>query len=621
MKTIRLTMAQALLKFLDNQYVEVDGKENKFVKGVFGIFGHGCVTGLGQALEQGGHELVYYQGHNEQGMVHVATAYAKQKNRKEIFACTSSIGPGALNMVTAAATATVNRIPVLLLPGDTFACRQPDPVLQQVEQPTSHTITANDAFRAVSKYWDRIERPEQLMTAAINAMRVLTDPAETGAVTLCMPQDVEAEAYDYPVEFFNKRVHHLERRLITKGELKRAVDLIRRKKRPVIICGGGVAYSEAQEELKKFAEAFNIPFGETQAGKGLIPWNHRLNLGGIGVTGGLAANTIAKDADLVIGVGTRFSDFTTASKSAFKNPEVEFMAINVSSFDAMKLDALTVVADAKEALTAIQTALKAVGYKTAYNNDEIVEIKGEWDREVDRLYSIELNGGLSQTRVLGELNELLDEDAIVVGSSGSLPGCLQRLWRSTKPKTYNMEYGFSCMGYEVAGALGVKLAEPDREVYSMVGDGSYLMLHSELFTSIQEGRKINVLLFDNNGFQCIKNLQMSQGTDQFGNEFRYRDKGTRRLTGDFIPVDFAANARSYGAETYTVTTIDELRDALEKVKKAAVSTLIDIKVLPGTMSGGYESWWRVGVAEVSTSEKVKVAYEEMEKQIETARKY
>jgi 3D-(3,5/4)-trihydroxycyclohexane-1,2-dione acylhydrolase (decyclizing) len=621
MKTIRLTMAQALLKFLDNQYVEVDGKENKFVKGVFGIFGHGCVTGLGQALEQGGHELVYYQGHNEQGMVHVATAYAKQKNRKEIFACTSSIGPGALNMVTAAATATVNRIPVLLLPGDTFACRQPDPVLQQVEQPTSHTITANDAFRAVSKYWDRIERPEQLMTAAINAMRVLTDPAETGAVTLCMPQDVEAEAYDYPVEFFNKRVHHLERRLITKGELKRAVDLIRRKKRPVIICGGGVAYSEAQEELKKFAEAFNIPFGETQAGKGLIPWNHRLNLGGIGVTGGLAANTIAKDADLVVGIGTRFSDFTTASKSAFKNPEVEFMAINVSSFDAMKLDALTVVADAKEALTAIQTALKAVGYKTAYNNDEIVEIKGEWDREVDRLYSIELNGGLSQTRVLGELNELLDEDAIVVGSSGSLPGCLQRLWRSTKPKTYNMEYGFSCMGYEVAGALGVKLAEPDREVYSMVGDGSYLMLHSELFTSIQEGRKINVLLFDNNGFQCIKNLQMSQGTDQFGNEFRYRDKGTGRLTGDFIPVDFAANARSYGAETYTVTTIDELRDALEKVKKAAVSTLIDIKVLPGTMSGGYESWWRVGVAEVSTSEKVKVAYEEMEKQIETARKY
>jgi 3D-(3,5/4)-trihydroxycyclohexane-1,2-dione acylhydrolase (decyclizing) len=490
-----------------------------------------------------------------------------------------------------------------------------------VEQPTSHTITANDAFRAVSKYWDRIERPEQLMTAAINAMRVLTDPAETGAVTLCMPQDVEAEAYDYPVEFFNKRVHHLERRLITKGELKRAVDLIRRKKRPVIICGGGVAYSEAQEELKKFAEAFNIPFGETQAGKGLIPWNHRLNLGGIGVTGGLAANTIAKDADLVVGIGTRFSDFTTASKSAFKNPEVEFMAINVSSFDAMKLDALTVVADAKEALETIQTALKAVGYKTAYNNDEIVEIKGEWDREVDRLYSIELNGGLSQTRVLGELNELLDEDAIVVGSSGSLPGCLQRLWRSTKPKTYNMEYGFSCMGYEVAGALGVKLAEPDREVYSMVGDGSYLMLHSELFTSIQEGRKINVLLFDNNGFQCIKNLQMSQGTDQFGNEFRYRDKGTGRLTGDFIPVDFAANARSYGAETYTVTTIDELRDALEKVKKAAVSTLIDIKVLPGTMSGGYESWWRVGVAEVSTSEKVKVAYEEMEKQIETARKY
>ncbi len=621
MKTIRLTMAQALLKFLDNQYVEVDGKENKFVKGVFGIFGHGCVTGLGQALEQGGHELVYYQGHNEQGMVHVATAYAKQKNRKEIFACTSSIGPGALNMLTAAATATVNRIPVLLLPGDTFACRQPDPVLQQVEQHTNLTITANDAFRAVSKYWDRIERPEQLMTAAINAMRVLADPAETGAVTLCMPQDVEAEAYDYPMEFFNKRIHHIERRLITRGELQRAVDMIRKKKKPLIICGGGVAYSEAHDELIEFAEVFNIPFGETQAGKGLIPWNHRLNLGGVGVTGGLAANVIAKDADLVIGIGTRFSDFTTASKSAFKNPEVEFLAINVSSFDAMKLDALTVVADAKEALRAIKEALKAVGYKAAYTSEELAEIKGQWDKEVDRLYSVELEVGLSQTRVLGELNKLLEEDAIIVGSSGSLPGCLQRLWRSTKPKTYNMEYGFSCMGYEVAGALGAKLAEPDREVYSMVGDGSYLMLHSELFTSIQEGSKINVLLFDNNGFQCIKNLQMSQGTDQFGNEFRYRDKGTGRLTGDFVPVDFAANARSYGAEAYTVTTIDELREALEKVKKAAVSTLIDIKVLPGTMSGGYESWWRVGVAEVSTSEKVKAAYEEMEKQINMVRKY
>ncbi|HYE84165.1 MAG TPA: 3D-(3,5/4)-trihydroxycyclohexane-1,2-dione acylhydrolase (decyclizing) [Clostridia bacterium] len=621
MKTIRLTMAQALLKFLDNQYVEVDGKENKFVKGVFGIFGHGCVTGLGQALEQGGHDLVYYQGHNEQGMVHVATAFAKQKNRKEIFACTSSIGPGALNMVTAAATATVNRIPVLLLPGDTFACRQPDPVLQQVEQPTSYTVTANDAFRAVSKYWDRIERPEQLMTAAINAMRVLTDPAETGAVTLCMPQDVEAEAYDYPDYFFKKRVHHIERRLITKGELSRAVELISKKKKPIIVCGGGVAYSEAWEELKQFAEAFNIPFGETQAGKGLIPWNHRLNLGGIGVTGGLAANVVAKDADLVIGVGTRFSDFTTSSKSAFKNPEVDFMAVNVSSFDAMKLDALTVVADAKEALKALRQALEASGYKAAYSNEEIAEIKSKWDKEVDRLYSVELDNGLSQTRVLGEINKLMEEDGIVVGSSGSLPGCLQRLWRTTKPKTYNMEYGFSCMGYEVAGALGAKLAEPDKEVYSMVGDGSYLMLHSELFTSIQEGCKINVLLFDNYGFQCIKNLQVSQGTDAFGNEFRYRDCATGRLTGAVVPVDFAANARSYGAKTYSVTTIEELKAALEDAKKSTVSTLIDIKVLPGTMTGGYESWWRVGVAEVSTSEKVQAAYEAMEKEIKKAREY
>lgn len=621
MKRIRLTMAQALLKFLDNQYIEIDGKENKFVKGVFGVFGHGCVTGLGQALEQGGHDLVYYQGHNEQGMVHVATAFAKQKNRREIFACTSSIGPGALNMVTAAATATVNRIPVLLLPGDTFACRQPDPVLQQVEQPSNYTITANDAFRAVSKYWDRIERPEQLMTAAINAMRVLTDPAETGAVTLCMPQDVEAEAYDYPDYFFKKRVHHIERRLITEGELKRAVELISRKKRPIIICGGGVVYSEAQEELKQFAETFGIPFGETQAGKGLIPWNHRLNLGGIGVTGGLAANTVAKEADLVIGVGTRFTDFTTSSKSAFKNPDVDFLAINVSGFDAMKLDALTVVADAREALKAIGKALKETGYRAAYGDEEIAEIKSKWNREVDRLYSAEPEGGLSQTRVLGEINKLVDENAIIVGSSGSLPGCLQRLWRSSKPKTYNMEYGFSCMGYEVAGALGAKLAEPDKEVYSMVGDGSYLMLHSELFTSIQEGMKINVLLFDNYGFQCIKNLQVSQGTDHFGNEFRYRDSGTGRLTGDIVPIDFAANARSYGAKAYSVRTIEELGAALEDAKKSKVSTLIDIKVLPGTMSGGYESWWRVGVAEVSNSKKVQAAYEAMEREIEKAREY
>jgi 3D-(3,5/4)-trihydroxycyclohexane-1,2-dione acylhydrolase (decyclizing) len=614
-------MAQAFVKFLDNQYIEVDGKEYKFVKGVFGIFGHGMVVGLGEALEGGTADLTFYQGKNEQGMAHAAIAYAKQKNRQEIFAVTSSIGPGALNMVTAAATATVNRIPVLLLPSDTFACRQPDPVLQQIEDARDFSITANDAFRPVSKYWDRISRPEQLITAAINAMRVLTDPAETGAVTLAIPQDVQAEAYDYPVEFLAKRVHHVERRLLTKPALKRAVELIGKKKKPLLICGGGVKYSEAGTALKKFAEAFNIPFSETQAGKGTVTWDHRLNLGCVGVTGTLAANRIAGEADLVIAVGTRLSDFTTGSKYAFQHPEVEVLAINVNDFDAYKTNATPIIADAKAALEELTVALQEKQYVSGYAG-EIEAIKEEWHAEVDRLYAINLAEGLAQTRVLGELNEkLFAEDAIVVGASGSLPGCLARVWRPKKENSYHMEYGFSCMGYEVSGSLGVKMAEPDREVYAMVGDGSYLMLHSELLTSIQEGYKINVILLDNNGFQCIHNLQRSQGISSFANEFRYRERETGRLTGEYIPIDFAANARSYGAKAFTVTTIAELRSAVEQAKKETVSTLIDIKVLPGTMTGGYESWWRVGTPEVSNSEKVLKAYRKMQETAEKAKKF
>jgi len=621
MKTIKLTMAQALMKFLDNQYVEFDGKENKFVRGVFGVFGHGCVTGIGQALEQDRHGLVYYQGHNEQGMVHAAVAYAKQKRRREIFACTSSIGPGALNMVTAAGTATANRIPVLLLPGDTFACRQPDPVLQQIEQPYNYTITANDAFKAVSRYWDRIERPEQLMTAAINAMRVLTDPADAGAVTLCMPQDVEAEAFDYPEYFFRKRVHYVERRPLAGGQLRRAVEIIKRKQKPVLICGGGVVYSEAHEEFIRFAEAFNIPFGETQAGKGAVVWDHPLNLGGMGDTGTMAANRLAGEADLVIGVGTRLGDFTTCSKWLFKNPEVEFLALNVNSFDAFKMDAVPIVADAREALKGIADALKREGYKSGFAVSYIKKLKDEWNQEVERLFLDERKEGLSQTRVLGELDKLLEPEDIVMGSSGSIPGCLQRIWRPKGIGTYHVEYGFSCMGYEVAGALGIKMAEPDKEVFSMVGDGSYLMLHSELFTSIQEGYKINVLLMDNNGYQCIKNLQLSKGSEQFGNEFRFRSEKTGRLTGDFVPIDFAANARSYGARAWTVRTIGELREAVRAAREETRSTLIDIKVLPGSMTHGYGNWWRVGVAEVSTSRKVQDAYEENRKNIKKARLY
>ncbi|AUS96008.1 3D-(3,5/4)-trihydroxycyclohexane-1,2-dione acylhydrolase (decyclizing) [Clostridium thermosuccinogenes] len=644
MKTIRLTMAQALVKFLDNQYVEFDGVQHKFVKGIFTVFGHGNVLGLGQALEQDPGELVVHQARNEQGMSHVAAGYAKQKLRKQIYACTSSVGPGAANMVTAAATATANRIPVLFLPGDTYASRQPDPVLQQIEHFHDISISTNDAFKAVSKYWDRINRPEQLMSAMLNAMRVLTDPADTGAVTIALPQDVQAEAYDYPVEFFKKRVHRIERRPPTKEMINDAVNLIRTKKKPILICGGGVRYSEASETFRAFAEKYNIPFGETQAGKSAIPWDHELNLGGIGATGNLAANMIAREADLVIGVGTRYTDFTTSSKWLFQNENVEFVNINVAEFDAYKLDAVKVVADAKVALEALMQELDKVGYKSAYTN-EIKEAKDKWAEELKRLDTLQYTGKgfkpeiaghidhvleefgeatgsyLTQTRVLGILNEILDNDAIVVGSSGSLPGDMQRVWRAKAPETYHMEYGYSCMGYEINAALGAKLACPDKEVYAMVGDGSYMMLHSELPTSIQERKKINVVVFDNMSFGCINNLQMGHGMGSFGTEFRYRNPETGKLDGDLIYIDFAKNAEGYGCKTYTVRTEEELRAAVEDAKKQTVSTLIDIKVLPKTMTHDYESWWRVGSAEVAEKESVLSATRRVKKELEKARKY
>ncbi|MGM0838474.1 MAG: 3D-(3,5/4)-trihydroxycyclohexane-1,2-dione acylhydrolase (decyclizing) [Bacillota bacterium] len=621
MNTIRLTMSQALVKFLDNQYVQFDGKEHKFFKGIMGIFGHGNVTGIGEALEREPHDLTFIQGKNEQGMAHAAIAYAKQKNRLETFACTSSIGPGALNMVTAAGTATVNRIPVLLLPGDIFSDRQPDPVLQQIEDPTDYTISANDAFKAVSKYWDRISRPEQLITAALNAMRVLTDPVDTGAVTLCLPQDVQSEAYNYPVEFFKKRIHHIDRRPPTKASLKRAVDLIQNKKNPIIIAGGGVHYSFATSTLKDFAESFHIPVAETQAGKSAFNWDHPLNVGAIGVTGSLTANKLAKEADLVIAVGTRLADFPTASKQAFQHPNVEILSINVSAIDAMKMNGVSVVADVKEALEALAHELETLHYEVRYSKEEIVKLKQEWDSEVDRLFALDHEEGLSQTRVLGEINTFLGVNDVIVGAAGSLPGDLHRVWRSKSPKDYHLEYGFSCMGYEVSGAFGVKMAEPTKEVYAMCGDGSFLMLHSELLTSIQESQKINVLLFDNHGFQCIHNLQRGNGSDGFGNEFRYRSSETNHLTASYIPIDFTAYAGALGVKTYSVQTIEELRDALKNSKKDTVSTLIHIKVVPGTNTDGYESWWRVGVAEVSKSEKVLKAHKEMEKNVALAKKF
>lgn len=611
MKRERLTMSQALVKFLDNQYIEFDGVESKFVSGIFGIFGHGCVVGVGQALEQGGHNLKFYQGKNEQNMALAAVAYAKQKDRKAIIPCVSSIGPGATNMVTACGCATANRIPLLVLPGDTFACRQPDPVLQQAEFFDNYGRTVTDAFKGVCHYFDRINRPEQLMTACLNAMRVLTDPADTGAVCLAMPQDVEGEAYDYPEHFLKKRVWHIDRRPIAKSQLDRAVRMIKESKKPIIICGGGVRYSGAEKQLLAFAEKYNIPIAETQAGKGIIPWQNPLNLGGIGVTGGKAANVIGRDADLVIGVGTRFSDFTTSSKWLF-NENRKVLAINICPFDAYKMDAEAVVADVREALNALTDALN--GYKTKYN-DEISKAKAEWNAIVDDYYTKELDGGINQTLALGIINEFMGDEDIALGSAGSLPGDMQRLFRPKGRGTYHMEYGFSNMGYEVNGALGAKLAKPEAEVYTFCGDGSFLMGHSELYTAVQEGLKINVCLFDNLGWGCIENLQNNQGTDTFGTVFRARNPKTGMLDGAEIAVDFAKIAEGYGAKGYSIHNSAELRAALEDAKKRTEPVLFDIKVLPKTMTPGFESWWRVGVAEVSKSESVRAAYDDMQKNI------
>ncbi|MES5264014.1 3D-(3,5/4)-trihydroxycyclohexane-1,2-dione acylhydrolase (decyclizing) [Priestia megaterium] len=644
METVRMTTAQALVKFLNQQYVEFDGKQHQFIKGIFTIFGHGNVVGLGQALEEDPGHLDVYQGRNEQGMANAAMAFAKQKHRKQIMACTSSVGPGSANMVTTAATASANNIPILLLPGDVFATRQPDPVLQQIEQSYDLSISTNDAFRPVSKYWDRVSRPEQLMTAMINAIRVLTNPADTGAVTICLPQDVQGEAWDFPAYFFQKRVHRIERRLPTRDSLADAIQLMKTKKKPIIICGGGVRYSEAAKELKQFASEFHIPFGETQAGKSAVESDYRYNLGGIGVTGNSAANTIAKEADLVIGVGTRFTDFTTASKQLFQHPNVQFLTINTSEFHANKLDAVKLVADAKEGLLALRKELKSIDYQSGYTT-EIANAKDAWETELERLHSIRFTGAdfvpeiqghldgslaeyveslgtqLTQTEVIGEVNKLLDDNSVIVGAAGSLPGDLQRMWNSTKPNTYHMEYGYSCMGYEVSGALGVKLAEPAKEVYAMVGDGSYQMLHSELITSLQERKKINILLFDNSGFGCINNLQMSNGMGSFGTEFRYRNDETGKLNGNVMKIDFAASAAGYGVKTYRVSSLEELKTAIEDAQKQEVSTLIDIKVLPKTMTNGYESWWHVGVAEVSKNQHVQEAYEDKVKNLEMARVY
>lgn len=611
-------MAQALVKFMDQQYVELDGVEHKFVHGVFGIFGHGCVTGVGEALEYTKHNLTFYQGKNEQSMGLAAMAYAKQLDRLGIIPCVSSVGPGATNMVTAAACATANRIPLLLLPGDTFACRQPDPVLQQVELFNGIGNTVNDAFRAVCRYFDRINRPEQLMSALIQAFRVLTDPAETGAVCIAMPQDVEAEAYDYPEEFFRKRIWHIDRRPLNESQLVRLEQLIRESRRPLFIAGGGVRYSQAGEILSTLSRTTKIPVAETQAGKGVVDVEHEFNLGGIGVTGTAAANRVAEQADLIIGVGTRFSDFTTASKWLFKNPDCRFVSINICGFDTVKLESEPILADAKEALTALARVLG--DYCPSYGRDEISSIKQEWQMECERVCHPKTEE-FNQMAAVSYINEYASDHDVVCCAAGSLPGDLQRFWRPGDCHSYHVEYGFSNMGYDLNGALGVKLAQPESRVFAMVGDGGYLMLNAEVHTMVQERLRIDIMLFDNSGWGCIENLQNSQGGNSYGTQFRMRHKNEECHEGQRMKVDFALNARSLGCAAYTCHSLEELKAALKDSESITDRpVLFDLKVAPGTMSNGY-AWWRVGVAEVSNGSKVNAAYKAMAENIKQARKY
>ena len=586
----RLTMAQALVRFLGQQYVERDGVEQRFFAGCWGIFGHGNVAGIGQALLQYPESLRYHQARNEQSMVHIAAGYARMKDRLGAFACTTSIGPGATNLVTGAALATVNRLPVLLLPGDVFASHAPDPVLQQLEVPSRGDVSVNDTLQAVSRYWDRIGRPEQIVGAALNAMRVLTDPAETGAVTLALPQDVQAEAFDVPDGFLAKRVWHVERRPPDAAALARAIELIKGARRPLIVAGGGVVYSGATEALRSFAERTGIPVAETQAGKGSLPYDHPLSLGAIGATGTSAANRVARDADLVIGIGTRWSDFTTASKTAFAGTSVRFINLNVAPVDAFKLNALPLLCDARAGLEALGAAEWSIDERYRAKAEKL---HAEWDAEVTRLYAADATP-LAQSAVIGAVNAAAGPRDVVVGAAGSMPGDLHKLWRTRDPKGYHVEYGYSCMGYEIPGGIGAKLAAPDREVFVLVGDGSYLMSPGELATAVTEGAKLIVVLVDNHGFASIGALSRSLGLDGFG-------------TASELAIDFAANARSLGAQAVRATTLSDLRAALADAKRATETTVIVVETDPTIGVPSYESWWEVVPAEVSEQEGVRKA--------------
>ncbi|AGZ42412.1 3D-(3,5/4)-trihydroxycyclohexane-1,2-dione acylhydrolase (decyclizing) [Actinoplanes friuliensis] len=594
---MRLTVAQAVVTFLANQWTERDGVEQRTIAGCFGIFGHGNVAGVGQALLQaqrtGSADLPYHLARNEQAMVHAAVGYARMKNRLSTMACTASIGPGSTNMLTGAALATVNRIPVLLLPSDVFATRVASPVLQELEDPRSYDVSVNDAFRPLSRFFDRVWRPEQLPSALLAAMRVLTDPVETGAVTLCLPQDVQAEAFDFPEALFEKRVWHVARPVPEPVAVERAAEVIRSARRPLIVAGGGVIYSEASAELDAFARATGIPVADTQAGKGALSWDHPNSVGGVGSTGTPVANALARDADVVIGIGTRYSDFTTASRTAFAAQDVRFVNVNVASFDAAKQSATPLVADARSGLTSLSAAL--AGYKSDMSYQADV---AAWQRRVDEAYHLGHGPLPAQSEVIGAVNDACGERDVVVQAAGSMPGDLQLLWRARDPKQYHVEYGYSCMGFEIAGALGIKMADPGREVYALVGDGSYLMMAQEIVTAVSDGIKLIIVLVQNHGFASIGALSESLGSQRFGTSYRYRGADDD-YDGATLPVDLAANAESLGANVIRCRTIADLTEGLKQARESDRLTVVHIETDPLSPVPSSESWWDVPVSEVS----------------------
>ncbi len=621
MKNIKLTTAQAIIQYLDQQYVQRDGKVHKFFTGCFGIFGHGNVAGIGQALHQY-EKLPYYQTRNEQAMVHTATAYAKVNKRLSTFACTTSIGPGATNMLTGAATATINRLPVLLLPGDYFSSRCAGTLLQQVEHPLSPDISVNDCFKPVSKYWDRINRPEQLIQSLPQVMRTLTSPADTGAVTLSLPHDVQAEAFDFPAHLFESKLWHIARNRPDMELLKKAADIIQKAKKPVIIAGGGVLYSEAEDILNKFAKKTGIPVGETYAGKGSVNYDKPYALGGLGATGTKGAIEIANEADVVIGIGTRYGDFITGSLSIFKNPKVQFININVCNMDAFKLGGLPLKGDAKVTLQELSKLLRGYEVSKSYRN-KIARLNTAWEKEVQRIYK-EANDEkppIHQGAVLGVLNDFMDANDIVVCAAGSMPGDLHKLWRTKNPLGFHVEYGNSCMGYEIAGGLGAKMGAPDKEVYILCGDGSYLMLNNEIVTSIQEGYKLIIVLSNNNGFASIGSLSESIGNKRFGTKYRFREEKSRQLNGDILPVDIAKNAESLGAHVFKATDKTSLIEALKKAKNTDRTTMVYIETELERTIPGYNAWWEVPIAATSTQKAVQKKRKEYEKSKKAEQRY